>query len=238
MAKFAPAFVWMVPAFALGLSSCGGGDKAADGSPEKATASATSGAAAPTGGSAVAAANLSAGPDVCFKAIAKHLGADTKVAEITSFFSAGADVEGGGSAEPEGTMTTCKVDYQSPDDPRKLVSTSMDVDTGEFSEPQQMEITVMGDAASFRLEDHLIPLSQIDAASLTGIMEAEKAKLQTVYSKHVWSGVRLMGPDAFSAAHTLRLDVEGRLAANDIKNSGYASVSVDGKKITANHLMP
>jgi hypothetical protein len=235
MAKFAPAFVWIVPALVLGLSACGGGDKAAEGSPEKAAAPSKA-AAAPA--AAASSLNLAAGPDVCFKAIAKHLGADTKVSEITSFFSAGADLEGGGSSEPEGTMTTCKVDFQSPDDPRKLVSSSMDVDTGEFSAPQQMEITVMGDAASFRLEDHLIALSQIDAAQLTGIMEAEKAKLQGVYSRHVWSGVRLMGPGAFSEVHTLRLDLEGRLAANDIKNGGYASVSVDGKKITANHLMP
>jgi hypothetical protein len=235
MAKFAPAFVWIVPALALGLCGCGGGDKAAEGSPEKAAAPSKA-AAAPA--AAASSLNLAAGPDVCFKAIAKHLGADTKVSEITSFFSAGADLEGGGSSEPEGTMTTCKVDFQSPDDPRKLVSSSMDVDTGEFSAPQQMEITVMGDAASFRLEDHLIALSQVNAAALTGIMESEKAKLAGVYSSHVWSGVRLMGPGAFSEVHTLRLDLEGRLAANDIKNSGYASVSIDGKKITADHLMP
>ena len=52
------------------------------------------------------------------------------------------------------------------------------------------------------------------------------------------SGVRLSGPDAFSRTHTLRLDLDGRLAANDIKDGGYASVSLDGKRITANHLMP
>ena len=235
MAKSIYAVTWMLPALALGLSACGGGDKAAESSPEKvATPSKT--AAAPT--SAPSALNLAAGPDVCFKAIAKHLGSDTKVSEITSFFSGGADLESGSSAEPEGTMSLCKVDYQSPDDPRKLVSTSMDVKTGEFSAPQQMEITVMGDAAAFRLEDHLIPLSQVNAAALTEIMESEKAKLASVYSRHVWTGVRLMGPDAFNEAHTLRLDVEGRLAANDIKNSGYASVSIDGKKVTADHLMP
>jgi hypothetical protein len=237
MAKSVSAVVWILPALALGLSSCGGGDKAADGPPEKGAATAQSSAAAPSGGSATA-FNLAAGPDVCFKAIAKHLGADAKVSEMTSFFSTGADLGSVSSSEPAGTMTMCKVDYQSPDDPRKLVSTSMDTKTGEFSAPQQMEITVMGDAASFRLEDHLIPLSQVNAAGLTGIMEAEKAKLKGVYSSHAWSGVRLMGPGAFSDVHTLRLDLDGRLAANDIKNSGYASVSIDGKKVTADHLMP
>jgi hypothetical protein len=235
MAKSVSTFVWLMPALALSLSACEGGDKAAEASPEKVAATSKN-ATAPVAAST--AFNLAAGPDVCFKAIAKHLGADAKVAEITSFFSGGADLEGGSSDEAEGTMSTCKVDYQSPDDPRKLVSTSMDTKTGEFSAPQQMEITVMGDAAAFRLEDHLIPLSQVNAAALTGIMESEKAKLAGVYSRHVWTGVRLMGPGAFSEVHTLRLDVEGRLAANDIKNSGYASISVDGKKITADHLMP
>ncbi len=236
MAKLFPAAVWMLPALALGLSGCGGSDKAADGTPEKATTAAKKVAAAASG--SASALNLSQGPDVCFKAITKHLGAETKVAEITSFFGKGPELETTGSSEPEGTLTLCKVDYQSPDDPRKLVSTSMNMDSGEFGEPQQMEISVMGDAASFKLEDHLVPLSQIDAAALTGVMETEKAKLSGVYSRYVWSGVRLMGPGPFSAKHTLRLDLDGRLASNDIKQSGYASVSLDGKKITANHLLP
>ncbi len=231
------ASLGMLSIFALGVSACGGADKPTEKPADNAIAAAQKSADVPVK-AAAAALNLSQGPDVCFKAIVKHLGADTKVSEMTSFFSAGPDIESDASSEPEGTLTTCKVDYQNPSDPRKLVSTSMDMDTGTFSEPQPMEITVMGDAASFRLEDHLIPLSQIDAAALTGVMEAEKSKLSGVYSKYVWSGVRLMGPGAFSDVHTLRLDIEGRLAANDIKNSGYASVSMDGKKITKNFLMP
>ena len=47
-----------------------------------------------------------------------------------------------------------------------------------------------------------------------------------------------MPPGAFSDEHTLRLDLEGRIAANDIKNSGYASVSVDGTTVVRNHLLP
>ena len=238
MTKNFSVTVCALSAVSLGLLGCGGGDKAPKDAPEKSATTAQTSSDSPSNTSSAVALNLSQGPDVCFKAIAKHLGADTKVSEMTSFFSAGPDIEGDTSSEPEGTLTTCKVDYQSPADPRKLVSMSMDTETGVFSEPQQMEITVMGDAASFRLEDHLIPLSQINAAALTGVMEAEKSKLSGVYSKYVWSGVRLMGPNAFSIVHTLRLDVEGRLAANDIKNSGYASVSTDGKKITKNHFMP
>lgn len=224
-------------AFTLGLSACGGADSAPKDAPVKTSAAAQKSAPVATPSNAVV-FNLSQGPDVCFKAVAKHLGADTKISELTSFFNAGADLESSTPSEPQGTMTICKVDYQNPSDPRKLVSTTLDTKTGVFSEAQPMEITVMGDAASFRLEDHLIALSQIDASALTGIMESEKTKLSGIYSSYVWSGVRLMGPDAFNNAHTLRLDVEGRLAANDIKNSGYASVSVDGKKITKNLLLP
>jgi hypothetical protein len=96
----------------------------------------------------------------------------------------------------------------------------------------------MGDASSFRLEDHVIPLSRVNAAALTGVMDAQEQRLKAVYGDYAWSGVRLSGPDAFSRTHTLRLDLDGRLAANDIKDGGYASVSLDGKRITANHLMP
>jgi hypothetical protein len=237
MTKQFSTAVCALPALTIVLSGCGGGDSAPKDTPVKTTPTAQTTAPAASPSKAVN-FNLSQGSDVCFKAVVKHLGADTKISELTSFFNAGADLESSTASVPQGTMTTCKVDYQNPSDPRKLVSTTMDTETGIFSEAQPMEITVMGDAASFRLEDHLIALSQIDASALTGIMEAEKTKLSGIYSSYVWSGVRLMGPDAFNNAHTLRLDVEGRLAANDIKNSGYASVSVDGKKITKNLLLP
>jgi hypothetical protein len=53
-------------------------------------------------------------------------------------------------------------------------------------------------------------------------MEAQKERLSGVYSKYTWTAVRLSSPDGFSDKHTLRLDVAGRLATNDIKENGYA----------------
>ena len=73
--------------------------------------------------------------------------------------------------------------------------------------------------------------SAFNAAALTGVMNAQAQRLKSVYGDYAWSGVRLSGPDAFSRTHTLRLDLDGRLAANDIRESGYASVSLDGKRI-------
>jgi hypothetical protein len=189
------------------------------------------------GGSSVPPLTLASGPDVCFREIANKFGPDVKVAEITSFFSSG-DAIDGRSSEPRGQMTSCSVTFQNPSDPRKLLSASFNTRTGTFGEPNPVEITVMGNAASFRLDDHVIPLSRVNAAALTGVMSAQDKRLKTVYGDYAWSGVRLSGPDAFSRTHTLRLDLDGRLAANDIKESGYASVSLDGKRITANHLMP
>jgi hypothetical protein len=218
------------------LAACGGKSEDSD----TVAAMQQAGSATPAGGAAakVAAPTLAQGPDVCFRAIAKHLGANTKVAEINSFFAEGSEIDPS-STEPKGEMTTCSVQYQNPDDPRKLLATQLDIATGQFAPPSPVEISVTGgNAAEFKLEDHLIPLAQVNAAALSSIMESQKERLSGVYSKYAWSGVRLSGPGAFSDTHTLRLDVSGRLASNDIKEDGYASITADGKTITTNNLLP
>ncbi|MET0246345.1 MAG: hypothetical protein ABW182_06310 [Sphingomonas sp.] len=225
----------------LGLSACGGGDggsNATAGTGAATPAAATGSAATPTETANAKVPNLSEGPDVCFRAIAKHLGADVKVSEINSFFSSGSEIDSTDD-EPLGQLTVCSVQYQNPSDPRKLLSSSLDLATGTFDTPKPVEITVMGgDASKFNLEDHLIPLSKVNAAGLKAVMDAQKPKLDGVYSRYAWSGVRLSSPDSFSNTHTLRLDVDGRLKSNDIKESGYASVSTDGTTVTKNFLLP
>ncbi len=218
----------LAAAVVLALAACGGkqdADATVDGAATDAAA-APAVAADADAAPAFATPTLADGPDVCFRAIAEHLGADAKVSEISSRFDA------------DGKLESCTVDYQNPDDARKLVGVRMDTATGTFSEPHDIELTVTGNAADFRLEDYLIPLSQVDAAALTGTQESLKAELDGVYGSYAWTGVRLMPPGAFSDTHTLRLDLEGRIAANDIKNGGYASVSVDGKTVVSNHLLP
>src|SRR5690606_1521314 len=114
----------------------------------------------------------------------------------------------------------------------------LDPGTGKFGDPYDIELSVSGDVASFRLEDYLVPLSQVDAAALSDTIDALKPSLDEVYSSYRWSGVRLESPGPFSELHTLRLDLEGRLAANDLANNGYASVSLDGQQVVRNHLLP
>lgn len=237
--KLRPALLFMTATVSLGVSACGESNDPSDAASDTAVKAAKAGAAdAPKNSVSATPPTLADGPDVCFRAIAKHLGAETKVSEITSFFSEGKEIDGT-DTKPEGEMTTCTVTYQSPEDPRKLMSTRLDIASGKFDPPSPVEIMVNGgNAADFRLDDYLIPLSKVDAAASTAIMEAQKARLGGVYSRYAWSGVRLSPPGPFSDTHTLRLDITGRLASNDIKENGYASLSTDGKRITTDHLLP
>ena len=225
---------YVLGSLSLALAACSGRQNAVGASAGSGPPTQQAGLASAVFGGARA-PMLTDGPDVCFRAVAKHLGANTKVSELTSFFSVGSEIDST-NTEPKGEMTTCTVSYQNPADPRKLLTTSLDVASGTFSPPNPVEITVMGDEAKFRLENYLVPLSQVNAAALAATMKAQQPKLANTYSRYAWSGVRLSAPDAFSSTHTLRLDVTGRLTANDIKKDGYASVTTDGKTIKTNFL--
>ncbi len=222
----------------IGLAACSGADDATDEAGEAldTIAAQVEGAADELSGSANA-PTFADGPDVCFKAAAEKLGADAKVAEIASFFSEGPDVDPS-EDEPKGQLQTCTVDYQDPEDPRKLLSMRMDSSTGEFQEPQQVEISVSGNAAEFNLDDYLVKLSDVNTSGLAAKLEEQKAKLDEVYSTHAWTGVRLTEPGAFSDVHLIRVDVAGRIEANDIKGDGYAEFSIDGTKTIGNRLVP
>ena len=222
-------------ALALGLAGCGGGGDAGAGATAGGAAGATAdGADAPS----AKPMTLAEGPDVCFRAVARHLGPDAKVAEVLSFFSVGQAIDGDADT-PAGQATLCQVQYQNPRDARKLLSTRLDLDTGVFTDPVPVEISLSaGDATSFKLDDILIPLSRVHPEALSAVMAAQAPKLDAVFARHAWSGVRLDSPGAFDNEHTLRLDVEGRLASNDIKESGYAALKVDGTTIIRNLLLP
>ncbi len=221
----------------LVLVACGARQNVAGGSGGNATTPEQSPSgdvsASPTG----KVATIGDGPDVCFRAVAKHIGADAKVSEVTSFFSAGPAIDGGAD-EPLGQLKTCTVQYQDPGNAKKLLEASMDVSTGQFRPSVPVEISVASsDAASFRLEEYLIPLSKVNAAGLASTMDGQKARLRGVFSSYAWTGVRLESPGSFNNRHMLRLDLDGRLASNDIRKNGYASVTLDGKTITTNYLM-
>lgn len=187
------------------------------------------------GGSSGAEMNLAAGPDACFKAVAAEIGDDAKVSEITTMFSPGPEVDSSAS-EPAGTVSVCSAYYQNPDDPRKLLSISYVPALGEFTDPAEVEISTRGDAADFNLEDFLIPLSDVKAAALTQVFEANADKLGERYSAYAWTGVDLVDPGQFSDEFALRITYEGRLKSNDVKDDGYAMVALDGKTVTEDKL--
>lgn len=238
-----PVALCLAIAVPVALTGCGGDDKdgSSDAGPGLSARSGPGSAASQAEPAAMATLDED-GPGACFDLVTEHLGAETKVNEIDSNFSTGKDIDPQ-LVDPEktpevGTLTFCSVKYQDPDDPKKLVETSLDRKTGTFSDPRPLEITVMGDAASFDLEDYLIPLSKIDTTPLPALMEQQQGTLDGAFSAHAWSGVDLSAPDQFSGDHLLRLDVAGRLASNDILDHGFLQVSVDGTKVVGDHLQP
>lgn len=175
------------------------------------------------------------GIDVCFRKIREKLGNEARVNEIHSFFSAGADVSPDDD-EPKGTLTTCSVDYQNPDDKRKLLSMRMDTRTGQFGNPSPVELHVMGDKESFDLNEYVIELGKIDTAPLQAFMDKQSSALDKVYSVYAWDDIRLDAPGSFSNKHRLAVRLTGRYKSNDIENTGDATLAIDGKTVIDNDL--
>jgi hypothetical protein len=193
------------------------------------------GAGGGIGGSSAGEMNLAAGPDACFKAVAAEIGSDAKVSEVTARFSPGPEVDSSAS-EPAGTVTICSVYYQNPEDPRKLLSIAYAPALGGFTDPAEVEISTSGDAADFNLEDHLMPLSDVKAAALSQVFEANAGELAEKFSAYAWTGVDLVDPGSFNGDFALRVTYEGRLKSNDVKDDGYAMIAIDGKTVTENKL--
>lgn len=220
----------------LTLPACGDSEESADVTAPDAVAA--SDAAAEPEEAAEVPTLAEDGPGVCFDRVTEHLGADAKVNEVYTSFSVGKEIDpdliNPEDTAPAGDLEQCNAQYQDPDDPNKLLQITMDVETGTFGDPAPMEISVMGgDASSFKLDDYVIALSEIDTAPLAKLMDQQQSKLDGAFSRHAWSNVRLSAPDTFSNVHLLRLDVSGRLRSNDIKESGYMEVSTSGGRIEA-----
>ncbi|NKY60713.1 hypothetical protein [Nocardia flavorosea] len=226
----------------LALGACGSDDGSSAVSQATGRAGSAPGDADTSGAGAVPVPTLADGPDVCFRLITEQLGADIKAHEVLTSFSVPADLDSTpvliGDPPPAGELTTCTVKFQNPDDPKKLLEADFDTDTGTFSDPAPLELRVTGDASEFDLEEHLIALSAVDAAPLAAFMDQQLGSLDKAYSGHAWSGVRLMPPDRTSPTHFLRVDVDGRLASNDVLDTGYAELAVNGTEVVANRLVP
>lgn len=173
--------------------------------------------------------SLADGPGICIAKVKEKLGGSTQISEIDAHFGKGTDIDPDFS-EPKGALQICTASYQDPSDPKKLVRIRMNAATGEFGEPEPIEVTVMGDPDTFKLSDHLMPLGNVDPSSIAPYYAAKSATLSKRFSKYTIGMVRLMPPDEFHDKFAFRIDVDGRLASNDIKSDGFVTFSLDGKQ--------
>lgn len=179
-----------------------------------------------------------AGPGVCVDLITDQLGTDLQVHEITSFFSGGPDLEDppiSGEVPAKGELTTCSISYQDPDDEIVLLQRDLDLETGEFEAPVQLEIQYSGDASEFDLDDYVMDLGELDVSGLPDIVAAEEPALEEVFSDFAWDAVRLMAPGPGSEVHELRLDVAGLIASNGLEENGAMYLTPQGE-VTLNNL--
>lgn len=177
--------------------------------------------------SAVGGTDMGTSPDACFNAAVEKLGADAKVSDISTIFSAGPDVDPS-ATDPAGTVISCMIYYQNPEDPKKLLGITYAGAVGSFSEPAPVEVTVSGDASEFNLEDNIVALSDVNAAGVAEFLKANQEKLDERYSKHAVTMVQLMPPGRASDEFSIRVQVDGRLKSNDVKDDGFAILALDG----------
>ncbi|WP_233998706.1 hypothetical protein [Erythrobacter sp. YT30] len=208
----------------VALAACGGeADTGAEGA-----AANMPGANGSAGSSLTLADN---GPDLCFKAAAEKLGADAKVSKLSASFGVGENLEQYVVVStPPGELKSCSVTYQDPEDPRKLREMGMDVATGEFKESQPVEISVFGDAASFSLDDYLVPLSSINTSAINDAVVAQQDKLGAAYSEHALSRVTLDDPGPGRAKHIVSLSFAGRVKSNDVLDNSGLGLNLDGSE--------
>lgn len=213
--------------FALSLGACSGGDETEAAPGGEVTASAMT---------ALTAKND--GVDVCFKKAREMLGENVKVGAVSTNFSSGREIDGSESS-PRGTMIYCSVEYQDPNAPNTMLEIAWDNRTGAFRQPQKMEIIpIGGDPEDFRIDDFVVPLSEINTESLEPFLMSHKDDLASIFSDFELSMVQLQAPDFMQPEHVLSVTVEGRLAANDIRDQKSARLATDGTTVLSNDLTP
>jgi len=220
-----------IAAVAVTLAACGKGTDKTTGNTLSSALSAVSGSA---GGYKYSAAD---GYDICLRMVAEKLGPNAKVSSVTGYFSPGKDIDPKGSIAddpdkpaPQGALTQCTVDYQNPQDARKLLRMQMNIHTGQFGTPAPLEIHA-SDPSHFNLEDYLITLDKVGFAGVKQFMDSQSAITSKKFSKFAWDRITLDEPGTFSNKHTILVNYSGRLASNDIEQNNYARLSVDGKKV-------
>jgi len=178
---------------------------------------------------------LSDGVTVCMRQVKAQLGEEAKVAEILSYFEQTERLNDASVHHPgpkPGTLTSCRVDYQDPANPQKLLRQEMQMKTGEFSAPKPLEIHVSGDAAKFNLNDHVSPIKKWNLDAVEKLVSAQSAAAEKKYSLYQIDSATLK-IDPFNGRFVIRAAGNGRLKVNDVLEHNGVTVLVDGTKVTS-----
>jgi hypothetical protein len=175
---------------------------------------------------------VSDNPMICLLKAKEKLGANSKILGMSSRYVLPANlvVHKNPFLKPAGSLNTCNVDYQSPDNSNKLLRIEMDVMTGEFNAPRPVEISVSGmDASKFSLSKVVFPITNFDIDALQKQISAQKPALNKIYTAHQLQSIYI--------ANTLQGDMEvsvgfsGRFASNDLIDSVYLYSKPNGSFI-------
>lgn len=180
--------------------------------------------------------SYSDGADICFRKVKEKLGDLAMVNTISSGFDAKSN---DGKQRPTPVLDLCTVQYQDPQNPKKLLKMAMDTHTGEFAAPRPMQLTIIGgDPEKFKLETVLIPLKSVNASTVPEILEKNNALLDAKLSERFFKYLDLRAPGILEVerTHTLTLTISGKYKSNDEKASIAIITSPDGKKILRNDL--
>jgi len=182
---------------------------------------------------------LADGPAACLKAYKEKIGQDFKILEFSTWYALPETIDSKDISHYKGSkggeMYSCDIQIQDPANEKKAVGYDMNMQTGEIEGPIPVEISVSGDAASFKLSDVVYPAGNIDFAAIQGNIDAIKPKLDAKYSVYQVSGIRMDSDLRTGKPHFL-VHINGKLKANDIKESILMTLSPDGKKVLSNDL--
>jgi hypothetical protein len=181
--------------------------------------------------------SLKDGMGVCFHKVQDHFGKTLQVTEVNGLFEiplklSSSSVKMEVPEEKIQGLRACNVQYQDPENPKKLVEVSMDPYTGEFRTPRPVQIHITsGRAEDFRLADHLINLNKVQLGSIEKQVAAKKASIEKVFSEHQISSFSLK-QSPFNGKFEVTVSVAGIFKSNDLTDTESIEFTPEGKLLS------